>query len=293
MWPRSWWTCPGSRLTRPSAACWSRSRPPDRLYCYDLHTLRHEHRDHLGLALSWGLLRACHRRIGCEQEFIYAALHQGGQNFAAWVGPNREDWSADAFGKAIAAPLAALDTEAMENFMGRDVGGPGFSLGDLFLEGRRSLAQEMAMQMTQRHAETARHIFEESRDLMLMLQRINVPMPPIFKALAQAMITDDLVRGMKRINGENLASYLGGLARQARRLGLSLEGNRLERALAWHLAECMTRLEDAPGETKTNKPGPGPVGSEPGPGTAARPVGGPEYLFPFEPPHGARTCRKK
>ena len=61
--------------------------PPDRLYCYDLHTLRHEHRDHLGLALSWGVMRACHRRIGCEQEFIYAALHQGGQNFAAWVGP--------------------------------------------------------------------------------------------------------------------------------------------------------------------------------------------------------------
>lgn len=222
--------------------------PPAKLYCYDLEPLEHVHRDHLGLALSWGRMRVCHRRIGCEQELIYAALHQGGQNFSAWVGPDRETWSADSFAKAIAAPMAALDTDSLEKFMRQDVGGPGFGLADLFLEGRRSLAQEMAQQMTRRHAETARHIFDESRDLMLMLQRINVPMPPLFKALAQAMITDDLVRGMDRIEGDELAAHLGGLARQARRLGLNLENNRLERAVARHLAECLAKLEAVPQE---------------------------------------------
>lgn len=220
--------------------------PPARVYCYDLTTLRHEHKDHLGLALSWGRLRVCHRRIGCEQELIYAALHQGGQDFSAWVGPSHDDWNAEAFGEAVAAPLAALDTDSLEKFMSQSVGGPGFGLADLFLEGRRSLAQEMAQQMTRRHAETARHIFEESRDLMLMLQRINVPMPPIFKALAQGMITDDLVRGMDRVDGDELAAHLGGLARQARRLGLSLENNRLERAMVRHLAACLAKLEQDP-----------------------------------------------
>ncbi|ADK83873.1 glycoside hydrolase family 57 [Desulfarculus baarsii DSM 2075] len=220
--------------------------PPPRLYCYQLADLGHRHIDHLGASLSWGALRARHVRIGRDHELIYAALHRGGHEFAAWVRPRPTDWDIDEIGAAAEDLLRSLELERVEAVLARLVGGQRFDLSDLFLEGRRSLAEEMARRLTTRNFEVAKSIYDESKEQMLMLKSINVPLPPLFNALAEAMIGEELVQGMDLPPGRDLAGHLGALARQAKALSLKPNGGRLERALAKRLAACLAELLESP-----------------------------------------------
>ena len=204
--------------------------PPEQLFIYDLVSSGHRHRSNLGLDLSWGRLTVTNRRLGQPHQLIYAALHPGGHEFVAQVAYDPGDWDPASLEKPVEPLLRMLDQRAIKELMAKSLGGQAFTLGDLFLEGRRSLAQEMLSRTLASEFDLARNLYETHRDTMRFLQGINVPRPKLFEALASAVLAGELIQMLTGDPRSLSPGRLGEVVAQARELGLDLKGPRVRRA---------------------------------------------------------------
>ncbi len=244
---------------------------PPQLYCYRLETLRQEHRHNLGLSLAWGRVRVAHQRLADPCEVLFAALHAGGHEFLAFVsheggdgggdggrdggdaggdgGDAARDEVLDRLGEELERPLRLLEKAEVVRILEKRVGGARYTLGDLFLEGRRTLARTMLKTTMARYRETARALYEANRETMLFLHQISVPLPRVYTALAEAMLTEDLITGLKTAGKKELPPALGELVMQSRALGLKLDSaalrRRLEETLNRHLEALVQDPADA------------------------------------------------
>ena len=220
--------------------------PSDSLYCYRLKTLSHHHRQNTGLHVSWGRLEVVHRRLGEVIETAYAAMYAGGHDFTAFVAPAAEAAPLGNLGAEVEQPLRLMEEAALSEILKNRINGISFSLGDLFLEGRRSLAHAMLRLTLAQNLETARSIYDANRDTMLFLRSIDVPLPGILAALAQAMITEDLAEGLKASQPGPLPPLIPGLAGQAMALGVNIDSPGLKRIVEKVLAEDLRAVATDP-----------------------------------------------
>lgn len=221
--------------------------PPEKVFCYSLQSKSHHRRRNLGLHLCWGTAKVSHLRAGVEHDLAYAALHIGGLEFSAWVGPSAK---ADFKGLAqkVEGPLRLSETSSLHEILSGVVGGRHYELGDLFLEQRRRLAREMLADTTRRHREMAENIYEENLEAMLYLQRISVPLPSLFGALARAVLTGRLIEALEHLEKEGAPDALEEPAVQAEALGIGLSSDKLLQALKRALAKEVSSLQaDGPG----------------------------------------------
>ncbi|MCF8032564.1 MAG: DUF3536 domain-containing protein [Desulfarculaceae bacterium] len=225
--------------------------PPEELFIYDLDSSGHHHRSNLGLDLSWGRLGVTHRRLGQVHRLIYAALHPGGHDFIARVAHDKGSWDPSGLEGPVEPLLRALDQRGLAELLKDSLGGEVFALGDLFLEGRRSLAQEMLERTLKSEFELASNLYETHHDTMAFLREINVPRPKLFEALAQAVLAGELIRllyGDRRsLSPERLGETVG----QARELDLDLEGPRVRRAVEEALTREVRALGQDPGDAES------------------------------------------
>lgn len=221
--------------------------PPEKMFIYDLVSSGHRHRSNLGLDLSWGRLTVTHRRLGQPHRLVYAALHPGGHEFSAQVASDPGDWDSAALEQPVAPLLRMLDRRALKDLLAKNLGGQSFSLGDLFLEGRRSLAQEMLDRTLANEFELARNLYETHRDTMRFLQEINVPRPRLFEALASAVLAGELIQLLSGDPRFLSPGRLGEVVSQARELGLDLKGSRVNRAVEEALSVEVAALAADPG----------------------------------------------
>jgi alpha-amylase/alpha-mannosidase (GH57 family) len=221
---------------------------PELLYCYRLETLHLQHRHNLGMSLAWGLVKVSHLRLAEAHQVTFAALHAGGHDFLAFVSPQGEESAVAGLGPDLERPLRLLEKTAIISILEKRVGGSRYTLGDLFLEGRRTLAQAMLGVTMDRYRETARAMYEANRDTMLFLRQISVPLPRVYTALAEAMLTEDLIVGLKENGSRPLPPELGELAMQSRSLGLSLTLPALRKALEEALTQDLEGLLQEPGD---------------------------------------------
>ncbi|MCB2190954.1 MAG: DUF3536 domain-containing protein, partial [Deltaproteobacteria bacterium] len=220
--------------------------PPEELFIYDLVPSAHRHRSNLGLDLSWGKLSVTHRRLGCPHQIIYAALHPGGHEFLAQVAYDLDDWDPTALEKPVEPLLRLLDQRGLKELLAKNLGGEAFTLGDLFLEGRRSLAQEMLTRTLASEFDLARNLYDTHRDTMRFLQEINVPLPKLFEALASSVLAGELIQLLSGDSRSLSPGRLGEIVSQARELGLDLEGPRVNRAVEEALSAEVATLADDP-----------------------------------------------
>ncbi|RJX34471.1 MAG: DUF3536 domain-containing protein [Desulfarculus sp.] len=222
--------------------------PSHRLFIYNLEASGHHHRSGLGLELSWGALTVTHRRLGDPRRLVYTALHPGGHEFYARVGPQPPDWDPEALDEPLEPLLRLLDLGAIKDILQKRLGGEEYSLADLFLEGRRSLALAVLERTLVREWDRARNLFETHRETMLFLKKISVPLPTVFEALARAVLAGELIQGLAAgVQGPG-PERLGELVRTARALELNLVGPRLLRALEEALKAALEGLAQKPGE---------------------------------------------
>lgn len=219
---------------------------PQKLYCYNLETLHLQHRHNLGMSLAWGEVKVAHQSLGESRQAAFAALHSGGHDFLAFASYSQEQSSIINLGPELERHLRLLEKNAIIDILEKKVGGQRYTLGDLFLEGRRNLAQAMLTVTMDRYRETARLMYESNRDTMLFLRQISVPLPRVYTALAEAMITEDLIAGLKAKGGGRLTPELGELALQSRSLGLSLTLPTLRKALEEALTNDLEELLKSP-----------------------------------------------
>jgi alpha-amylase/alpha-mannosidase (GH57 family) len=222
--------------------------PPEELFVYDLVSSGHRHRSNLGLDLSWGKLTVTHRRLGRPHPIIYAALHTGGHEFLAQVAYDPGEWDPVALEQPVEALLRMLDQRGIRELMAKSLGGDAFTLGDLFLEGRRSLAQEMLSRTLASEFDLARNLYDTHRDTMRFLQEINVPRPKLFEALASAVLAGELIQLLVGDPRSLSPGRLGEIVSQARELDLDLEGPRVNRAVEEALSVEVAALAAEPGD---------------------------------------------
>jgi hypothetical protein len=215
--------------------------PPERLYCYDLKTLSYSHRHNLGLHLSWGRMAVTHQRLGQTQEVAFAAMHSGGHDFRALVAAAEKAGDLSSLSREVEQHLRLLETAPLWQLLFERLGGGRpFTLRDLFLEGRRELAQQTLSQTMASFKDVAHGLYDAHRESMLLLHDINVPLPPVFIALAEVILSEEIVQALRQEEGL-LPDYLGDLARQARSLGLEMDRSPLRR----ELEDSLTRLISA------------------------------------------------
>ncbi|KMY66651.1 hypothetical protein AAU61_16165 [Desulfocarbo indianensis] len=215
---------------------------PEELYCYRLETLQLRHRHNLGISLAWGEVRVAHRVLEETSQVVFAAMHSGGHDFLAFVSHIDNATDISGLGQELERPLRLLEKNQIISLLEKRVGGYRYALGDLFLEGRRILAQAMLTTTMDRYRETARAMYDANRDTMLFLHQISVPLPRLYTALAEAMLTEDIIAGLKANGLGPLPSDLGELAMQSRNLGLKLSAPGLNRALVEALARDLEQL---------------------------------------------------
>lgn len=217
--------------------------PPEHLFIYDLEASAHHHRSGLGLHLSWGRLTVTHRRLGEAHHLAYAALHPGGHQFYARVALAPQGWDPHSLDGPVEPLMRLLDVNGIKALFEQSLGGREYSLGDLFLEGRRALALEVLEHTLRQEWEAARSTFQNRRDTMLFLKSLNVPLPVVFESLARAVLAGELIQGL----GQGQApAGLADLARQARELGLDLKGPRVDRSLEEALGSQLLALLAGP-----------------------------------------------
>lgn len=222
--------------------------PSEGLYCYQLRTLDYLHRHELGLHLSWGRLKVSHQRVGQEHDLVFAVLYSGGHEVRALVGAPREDLDLSGLGRRVEQPLRLLEKRALWEILQQEVPGKVYGMADLFLEGRRLLAESLVERSMADYRETANELYQANRETMLFLREINVPLPRVFTALAEAILSDELARHLNEPHSDALRHLLGDLAMQAKALGLSLTGHglrlRIEKALTRDLEALSQASED-------------------------------------------------
>ena len=101
-------------------------------------------------------------------------------------------------GEELEQPLRLQEKFILLEILQKHVGGTRYTLADLFLEGRRSLAEDMLKRVMAKDRQAIRNLYESNLDMISFLRQINVPPPRVFAALAQAILTDDLATGVKK-----------------------------------------------------------------------------------------------
>lgn len=216
--------------------------PPEKLYCYRLETLEYRHRAELGLNLAWGEVRVSHLRLEEPRDLAYAAMHAGGHEFRALVGPDGQGQVLADVEAEVEKPLRLLEQNAIWEIFQKRLQGQTFGMADLFLEGRRALAQAVVERSLDEYREAARGLYETHRQTMLFLREINVPLPTMFSALAEAILGEDLTRLLAEMEPGPLPESLGEIVMQARALGLNLNRHGLRRQVETMLGEDLLRL---------------------------------------------------
>ncbi|MFZ5586726.1 MAG: DUF3536 domain-containing protein [Thermodesulfobacteriota bacterium] len=216
--------------------------PAERVYCYRLLTEGYRHRHELGLHLAWGNLKVSHQRLEEPHELVYAALYAGGHEFRALVGPNGQGRALRDVEREVEQPLRLQEQQGLWEIFQRRLAGRSFGMADLFLEGRRALARDLLARTMTDYREAARGLYESHRQTMLFLREINVPLPPVFTALAEAILADDLTTLLGEMDQGPLPESLGELVMQARALGLNLDRHGLRRRVEGMLTADLSHL---------------------------------------------------
>ena len=178
------------RLVRPTVADLRRvvahyaissvlERYPDvtHIYAYQVTRLDESVESYQGTVLRVGHVRVTAEVTTETRELVYAVIHFGSHDFSCGV----RAWDDAATYEAMKADLLARYAEhSMADMVrGMDTYFPGdpYRLRHLFLEGRRRVLADVTRAALERHEESFRHVWDETRKLVRYLREVDAPVP--------------------------------------------------------------------------------------------------------------------
>ena len=213
------------------------------IYAYDIESPYQEKWDQGNFKVSWGRAKVTHRPVGEEAQYCYAVLHAGELDFRARVAPCSDNHDLTALAREIKKPMGEEDAAGVENVFDRHLSGERFGLANLFLEGRRKLGRAALDRATEENLKQAKEMYRQSADVMIGLRQMDVPLPEIYLALAEAILTRDLIDQLKEPGERDLSDAMIRVAQQVLALELKLDSPVLKLALAKAVARCLTEYK--------------------------------------------------
>jgi hypothetical protein len=188
-------------------------------------------------------VRVTFEATGETADAAYAALHFGGHDFSCGVGP----YDDVAYQRMKSDLLRRYERHSMADVVrGLDEHFPRemFSLRHLFLEERRHVLGGVIRAVAQRHEETYRRIWAESRPLVHYLRDVEAPIPEIFRLTAQHVLEGQIAAELPfLLTSRALPPRVIEFCAEARALGLTLDLGFASPAVRQAIQEALDDLD--------------------------------------------------
>jgi alpha-amylase/alpha-mannosidase (GH57 family) len=211
-------------------------------------------------------LRVAHVRVtsdvtGEVTNATLAALHGGGHDFTCGVRPFTDAVTYERMKGALLARYARhAEDDAGHGMagMGAAAGavvreieewfpGTTFSLPHLFVEARRRVLANVTHAVVERHEETYRRIWDESRKLVHYLRTSDAPIPDTLAMSGRHVLAIEAVDLLHQVPERGtIPPAIFELCAEARRLGFTIDLSPAKAAMGEAIAAALDRVRDAP-----------------------------------------------
>ena len=177
-----------------------------------------------GSRLRIGRVRVASEITGESRDLQYTVLHFGGHDFSCGI---RTGEDPAAYGAMKADLLRRYAQRSMaDTVRGLDEHFPEglFSLTHLFLEQRRHMLASVMRAVLEKHEQTYRRVWDESRKLVRYLRQADAPIPEVLRITAKYVLEEELVAELRRApDAAALPEQVFEVSEEARSLGLELD----------------------------------------------------------------------
>ena len=202
---------------------------------------------HEGSRLRIGRVRIDSEITGESRELQYTVLQFGGHDFSCGI---RTDEGPDSYDTLKTDLLRRYAQRGMADMVrGLDEYFPQglFSLTHLFLEQRRHVLASVMQAVLDKHEETYRRVWEETREVVRYLRDADAPIPEVLQIIAKHVLEDQLVAELRRTaDATPLPELLFEVSEEARSLGLTLEATAARPIISRTLAKALDALTERP-----------------------------------------------
>jgi alpha-amylase/alpha-mannosidase (GH57 family) len=248
------------RLVRPAAVDLRRAvahyaissmleRYPDvaRLYAYQLTRLDEAVEAYQGTALRVGHVRVAATMTQDTRDLTYAVIHFGGHDFTCGVRAWEDAATYEAMKNDLLARYAEHSLADMVRAMDKYFPGDAYGLPHLFLEGRRRLIADVTRAALERHEESFRHVWEETRKLVRYLREVDAPVPEALGLAGRHVMEEEARAALARTGTLGaIPPRVFELADEAQALGLRLDLAPCRPVLRNAVAAALTRVAEEP-----------------------------------------------
>jgi hypothetical protein len=184
---------------------------------------------------------------GETRELTYAVIHFGSHDFSCGV----RAWEDAATYEAMKADLLARYAEhSMADMVrGMDTYFPGepYGLRHLFLEGRRRVLADVTRAALERHEESFRHVWDETRKLVRYLREADAPVPDALALAGRHVMEAEARAELTRTPSlESIPPRVFEIVDEAAALGLTLDLRPCRPALRAAVGAAITRVAESP-----------------------------------------------
>jgi alpha-amylase/alpha-mannosidase (GH57 family) len=177
-----------------------------------------------GSRLRIGRVRVASEITGESRDLQYTVLHFGGHDFSCGIRPGEDPAAYDTMKadllrryaqRSMADTVRGLDEHFPEGL---------FSLTHLFLEQRRHVLASVMRAVLEKHEQTYRRVWDESRKLVQYLRQADAPIPEVLRITAKYVLEEELVAELRRAaDAVALPERVFEVSEEARSLGLELD----------------------------------------------------------------------
>jgi alpha-amylase/alpha-mannosidase (GH57 family) len=203
---------------------------------------------------SWDTttLRIAHVRVtsditGESGEFEFAVLHFGGHDFTCGVRPYVDRAAYDGMKQALLERVAAHSMADMVRAMDEGFAGSSFSLPHLFLSERRRVLANVTHAVLERHEQTYRRIWDESRKLVHYLRQSDAPIPDTLAMIGRHVVALEAIDLLREVPARGaIPPEIFELVAEARRLGFVIDLVPGKDAMSRAITAALDRIRAAP-----------------------------------------------
>ena len=217
------------------------SRSAD-FYSYRIDIQDYQKVDDGMISLAIGRVRVTSKITFGTEEAIFGVIHFGGHDFYSGVG-----------GILGAEEYDQMKSELIETFyhgfqadvvktMIHYFGGEGFSLKDLFMEGRRKILSHITRTLFNRYENMWREIYLDHQKLMFYLQSTQTQIPKTYLATAEQVLNHELRNLIVLLPEPQALNRMIKITEEATKWGISLELQPIEKGLRTLVEEQMKKL---------------------------------------------------
>jgi alpha-amylase/alpha-mannosidase (GH57 family) len=248
------------RLIRPAVVDWRRvvahyaitgmfeeHADDRRVYAWRVQRLEEVREAYNGTAMRVARVRVTADMTGDVREGMYAVLHFGGHDFTCGI----RTWEDHATWEALQSDLLrryaqhsmADMVRGLDEYFPRET----FALRHLFIEERRRVLGLVIRAVLDKHEETYRRIWEESRKLVRYLREVEAPIPEVFRITAQHVLEEELVRELRQTAAAGaIPERAFDISAEAAAIGLTLDLAEARPVMRQAVHEALAGLREAP-----------------------------------------------